>query len=121
MFDKGRWRHSSHVYPENAPNDRFPRYSDRMAEITFTVVHRARNGAEAQIIRALLRGAGISARLSGEYLMDDFALSQRMMGLAGVAVEVPTSDLQRSRELIQEAREVGRERKEPDEDATSDR
>ena len=57
----------------------------------------------------LLRAAGITTYVGGLLLQDEFAVSQRMLGLEGVRVEVPVDKLARARAVIAEARAVGDE------------
>jgi len=73
----------------------------------------ARSRAEAQVVEALLQSAGIPVYVPGLLLQDDFAVSQRAMGLLGVKVEVPKTDLERAKQILAEAREKARS-EEPD-------
>jgi len=67
----------------------------------------ARSRAEAQVVEALLQSAGIPVYVPGLLLQDDFAVSQRAMGLLGVKVEVPRDDLERAKQVLAEARHEG--------------
>lgn len=66
-----------------------------------SVLCTAATPAQAKIYVAVLQAAGIPARIEGESLADEFAASQRLMGLLGSRVFVPTSSLERARELLQ--------------------
>ena len=70
----------------------------------------ASDDQEAQIIVAVLRSAGIPAFVEGTSLMDEWAVSQRIMGQIGVEVKVAAEDLERARTILEEARAAGRER-----------
>jgi hypothetical protein len=69
---------------------------------------RARTQAESQIVLALLRAEGIVAYVGGQALTDEFAASQRLLGLQGTRIDVAAGDLPRARELLAEARRCGR-------------
>lgn len=71
--------------------------TDRIESVLCT----AATPAQAKIYVALLQAQGIPARIEGESLADEFAASQRLMGLLGSRVFVPTSSLERARELLQ--------------------
>jgi hypothetical protein len=68
---------------------------------------RARSPAEAQVVAALLRAAGIPFYIEGRLLQDEFALSQALMGLTRARVEVPADRLQEARALLEQARRDG--------------
>jgi hypothetical protein len=74
-----------------------------------SVLLRARTGVEAQVVLALLRGEGLTAFVNGSALMDEFAVSQRLMGLQGVEISVRSEDLPRARQLLEEARRIGQQ------------
>ena len=71
------------------------------------VVETAKSPFEAQVIAAVLRGAGVPVYIGGSMLTDEFAASQRLMGLGGVRVQVPGDQLENARRALVEAREVG--------------
>ncbi len=73
-----------------------------------TPLLKARTRAEAQVVLALLRAEGIEAYVGGEALTDEFAASQRMMGLQGTEIEVHEVDLARAREALAAAKREGR-------------
>jgi len=72
-----------------------------------TVVMSASSAEEAQVVAALLRAADIPVYVGGVQLQDEFAVSQRMLGLQGVAIEVPADQRERAERLIEEARAAG--------------
>jgi hypothetical protein len=76
-------------------------------EAPTSVLLRARTAIEAQVVLALLRGEGLAAFVNGSALMDEFAVSQRLMGLQGVEISVLREDLPRAQQLLEEARRVG--------------
>lgn len=67
----------------------------------------AGGAGEARVIQAVLRAAGIPAIVEGEALMDEWAVSQRMMGQIGSVVRVPASAVEAARAVLDEAREAG--------------
>jgi hypothetical protein len=69
-----------------------------MADVT--VVKTATTPAQAKVWIALLQAAGIPAHADGDSLADEVAVSQRLMNLQGTRVLVPTSSLQRAREVL---------------------
>ncbi len=66
-----------------------------------TVVRVASTPSQAQIFVAMLQAEGIPARIEGDSLTDEFAASRRLMNLIGTKVMVPTSSLERAREILQ--------------------
>jgi hypothetical protein len=68
----------------------------------------ARTPAEAQVVSALLRAAGVPVYVAGRRLQDEFAVSQAAMGLAQVDVQVPEDRLDEARALLERARREGR-------------
>lgn len=71
------------------------------------VVETAKSPFEAQVIAAVLRGAGVPVYIGGSMLTDEFAASQRLMGLGGVRVQVPSDQLENARQALVEARDTG--------------
>ncbi|HEX9793450.1 MAG TPA: DUF2007 domain-containing protein [Planctomycetota bacterium] len=67
----------------------------------------AQSPAEAQIVASLLESAGIPVQLNGEALWDEFAVSQRALGLLGTKVMVPEDRLEEARQVIAAARGDG--------------
>jgi hypothetical protein len=63
--------------------------------------------AEAQVVAALLRAAGILVYVGGRRLSDEFAVSQATMGLAQVDVQVPADRLEEAQALLEQARREG--------------
>lgn len=72
-----------------------------MSEPIESVARVATTPSEAKIFVAMLRAEGIPARTDGDSLVDEFAASQRLMNLVGTKVIVPTSSLERAREILQ--------------------
>ncbi|MGH7149628.1 MAG: hypothetical protein ACREIU_02960 [Planctomycetota bacterium] len=70
---------------------------------------RAPSAAAATVLLSILLGEGIPAYVAGELLQDEFALSQRLMGLNAVDIQVPRDRLEEARMVLQAAREAGRE------------
>ena len=76
----------------------------------------AHSRAEAAVVASLLQAAHIPVYVDGLQLMDDFAMSQAVLGLKS-DICVHPSDLQRAELLLDEARESGRELKRRDADS----
>lgn len=72
-----------------------------MSQPIESVARIARTPSEAKIFVAMLQAQGIPARVDGDSLADEFAASQRLMNLSGTKVMVPTSSLERAREILQ--------------------
>ncbi|HTE04940.1 MAG TPA: DUF2007 domain-containing protein, partial [Planctomycetota bacterium] len=68
----------------------------------------AHSRAEAAVVLSLLQSAGIPSYLDGRLLMDEFALSQALLGLKS-EISVHPSDIERAHLLLEEARETGRD------------
>jgi hypothetical protein len=64
----------------------------------------ARTAAEAQVVLALLRREGIEAYMGGQALTDEFAASQRLLGLQGTEIAVRDEDLLRAQAVLAEAK-----------------
>jgi hypothetical protein len=62
--------------------------------------------SEAQVVAALLRGAGIPLYVEGRLLQDEFAMAQAVSG-AGRTIMVPASRLEEARAVIAAARGEG--------------
>jgi len=73
------------------------------------VLERAPTPAAASVIVAVLQAEGIPAYVNGTLLQDEFALSQRLMGLNAVEIQVPRSRLEEARQVLQAAREAAKE------------
>lgn len=67
----------------------------------------ARSAFEARIVVAVLGDAGIPAYAPGGLLLDEFAMSQQLMNLQGVAVQVPADRLQEAQEALAAAKATG--------------
>jgi hypothetical protein len=70
--------------------------------------HRARSAWEAQIIAAVLADAGIPAFVAGGLLTDEFAMSQRLMNLQNVEIQVPYDRVDDARDALAAARDAGK-------------
>ena len=55
---------------------------------------------QAKIFVALLQADGIPASIEGDSLADEVAVSRRLLNLNGTRVMVPTSSLERAREIL---------------------
>jgi hypothetical protein len=71
-----------------------------MSQPIASVVHTARSPEEAKLLAARLQAEGIPATVEGDGLVDEFAMSRRLMNLLAVRVMVPTSSLERAREIL---------------------
>ena len=69
----------------------------------------AKTPFEAQVIAGVLREAGLAVYVAGSLLTDEFALSQALMNLQGVAIRVRREDLDRANEVLEQARAAGRQ------------
>ena len=74
------------------------------AVVLFTT---ARSPLEARIIVAVLADAGIPAFVPGGLLMDEFAVSQRLMNVLSVEVYVPGVHLEGARAALEASRRAG--------------
>ncbi len=81
--------------------------SDRRSEPRLVVVETAKNPLEAQVIAAILRDAGVAVYVGGAMLADEFAASQRLMGIGGVSVQVMSDRLEEARQALVESRAAG--------------
>lgn len=68
-----------------------------------SVAATAATPGQAQVFCAVLRAQGIPARVDGDLLADEWAVSRRLMNLLGTRVMVPTASLSAARELLQPA------------------
>ena len=74
----------------------------------------ANSPEQAQVILALLHGEGIDATTDGEALLDEFGVTQRMMGQIGVTIRVAPEDKPRALRLVEQARQAALEAAEED-------
>jgi len=72
------------------------------------VLERAPSTVIAEMIVSALQSAGIPAYVKGKFLQDEWAVSQRVLGLSGVEIQVSRSRLEEAKELLAEMREAGR-------------
>ncbi|HEX5053625.1 MAG TPA: hypothetical protein VFZ65_17735 [Planctomycetota bacterium] len=71
-----------------------------MSEPIATVARIAATPEQAKIFVAMLQAEGIPARIEGDSLADEVAVSRRLMNLGGTRVLVPTASLQQAREIL---------------------
>lgn len=71
-----------------------------MSEPLMSVVRVANSPDQAKMFAALLQGEGIPAHIDGEGLVDEFVSSRRLLNLTGVRVLVPTTSLERAKDLL---------------------
>lgn len=67
-------------------------------------LQRARSPLEAELIVSVLREAGVPAFVAGGMLADEFAVSQRLMNIHAVAIQVPRDRLDDARAALAQAR-----------------
>ncbi len=67
--------------------------------------HTARSPLDAELIASVLREAGIPTYVEGSQLSDEFAISQRLMGLNSVRIQVPRERLRDAEAAVAEAHE----------------
>jgi hypothetical protein len=72
-----------------------------MSDPNTVVVKIASSPAQAKIFVALLQGEGIPAFVDGDSLSDEFAMSRKLMNLAGVKVMVPKSSLEQAKKALE--------------------
>lgn len=73
----------------------------------FTVLLRARNHLEAELVVGVLKADGILAHVPGGLLADEFAVSQRLLNLNAVDVLVPAARAADARAALERARAAG--------------
>ncbi|MEM8713062.1 MAG: hypothetical protein AAGG01_19105 [Planctomycetota bacterium] len=69
-----------------------------MTSHSFVVVHTAQSFHGARILAGLLESEGITARVPGAELSDEFGMAQKMTGTADVAVLEP--DVETARDIV---------------------
>lgn len=69
---------------------------------------------EAQLVATILQDAGIPAYVSGQMLTDPVAISQELMNVAEVEIQVPADRLEEARRLLEDARRAGKLLDRPD-------
>lgn len=79
---------------------------DAGPEADLVTLTTARSPAEAQIVAAVLRSADIPAYIGGSMLADEFAVSQRMLNVASVKVQVRRDQLPAAEAALAAARDV---------------
>lgn len=78
--------------------------TDEPQVVTLEIAH---SPFEAQVIVGVLQEANIPAYISGQVLTDEFAMSQALMNLAQVEIQVPRSKLGEARAVLAAARRSG--------------
>jgi len=78
--------------------------TDEPQVVTLEIAH---SPFEAQVIVGVLQEANIPAYISGQVLADEFAISQALMNLAQVEIQVPRSKLGEARAVLAAARRAG--------------
>ena len=63
--------------------------------------------AIAEMLMSMLRSNGITAHVDGRLLQDEWAMTQKVLGQAGVTVQVPRGQLDEARAILDEARKAG--------------
>ncbi len=84
------------------------------------VLMTAGSSDEARVIQAVLRAAGIPAVIEGDSLMDEWAVSQKIMGRIGSEVKVPASAVAEAERVLEEAHAAGIELSQLPEDSDDD-
>lgn len=73
----------------------------------FVVLTQAENAFRAQFLAGALEAEGIPTHVDGDHLADEFAMSQKMMGLIQVRVLVPAERVNEAREILETLHEAG--------------
>jgi hypothetical protein len=69
-----------------------------MSDPDFVVVHTASGHTQAKILAGFLESEGITARVPGSELVDEFGMAQKLTGAADVIVL--GRDLERARDIV---------------------
>ena len=69
-----------------------------MSDLSFVIVHTASSFQEARILAGFLESEGITARVPGANLADEFGMSQKLSGTADVAVM--EHDLEKAKDIV---------------------
>jgi len=77
-------------------------------ESEIAVLETAANPFVAQMIAEALKSHGIAAYVEGISLIDEFAMSQKAMGLTSVDIQVHRDRLDEAREILAALREAGK-------------
>ena len=78
-----------------------------MSETDVVTVATARSPFQARVLAGILDGAGIPCYVAGQMLTDEFAMSQTLMNLQRVDVQVPGSRVDDALEALAAARAAG--------------
>ena len=90
------------------------------SESDLVALDRFSSPAIAQLVADLLREAGIPVYVGGSLLQDEWAISQKLMGLLDTEVQVPRDRLEEAREIIASVRNSGEGVGEDDEEDGGD-
>lgn len=69
-----------------------------MADTDFVIVHTASGYQEARILAGFLESEGVTARVPGAELSDEFGMAMKISGAADVAVL--TRDLEKAKDIV---------------------
>ena len=78
------------------------------SEPELVVFEKADSQIEASIIKGILESEGIPVYVDGELLMDEFNMSQKLMNMSGISIEIAQEDLERARAIVASARDSGK-------------
>lgn len=90
--------------------DKVRRYDQAMtdSEPDLVVVKHLSDPASAKLVAQILLGKNIPALVNGAELMDEFAMSQMMMGGVGCDVQVPREHEEQAKAVLAAAAEAGK-------------
>jgi hypothetical protein len=69
-----------------------------MSDLSFVIVHTASSFQEARILAGFLESEGITSRVPGANLADEFGMSQKLAGTADVAVLA--KDIEKAQDIV---------------------
>lgn len=78
-----------------------------MHDETMVTVSTCHGPEEARVVAAVLEANGIPTFIDGQSLQDEFAMSQRLMNLSIIEVQVPASRQEEAQGLLAAAKRVG--------------
>jgi hypothetical protein len=73
----------------------------------YVVLTEASNTFQAQFLAGALESEGIPTHVDGDHLADEFAMSQKMLGLIKVRVMVPEDRLEDARAILATLKDAG--------------
>ena len=99
--------------PEELTNSRpgadyHPAMSDSEPDLDLVVVKHMSDPASASLVAQILLGEDIPAFVNGANLMDEFAVSQMMLGAVGCDVQVPREHEEQAKKILAAAKEAGK-------------